>query len=115
MKGHLFKTEKNEWFVRHNDEITPLHEKFPIQPNPFNNYGDGCEVNFILVNEFTHPELYPKTIWGDGTRALLISELKEQELTSDSLLDKIYKLEKEFPNDMDFGKKVRKLINSKKG
>jgi hypothetical protein len=112
MKGLLYKTETNKWFVNHDGKIIPLHPEINLEPTPFNNYGDGYEVNFIIVDEFSNPDLFQKTGWGDGTEcAWLVNEIKEQEMVSEINLESIKILEKKFPNDMDFGRMVRKLLN----
>lgn len=111
MKGHLYKTEIDKWFINHNDKVIPLHPEIKLRPNHFNNYGDGCEINFVLVDEFTHPNLFLNTGWGDGpTCAWLVNELQEEFLTQDCT-STLRRIEKETPNDMDFGRIVRKLIN----
>ena len=112
MKGHLYKTETNKWLVNYDSKIIALHPEIELQPNPFNNYGEGCDVNFIIVDEFTHTESF-SLIGGGGTPcALLISDLLEQEINSESILLSIKKLEKENPNDADFGKNVRELLKT---
>ena len=113
MKGHLYKTETNKWLVNYDGKTISLHPEIELQPNPFNNYGEGCDVNFIIVDEFTHPESFSLIGWDGGTPcALLINDLLEQEINSESILPSIKKLEKENPNDADFGKKVRELLKT---
>ena len=48
MKGHLYKTEIDRWFINHGGKIIPLHPEINLIPTPFNNYGEGCEVNFVI-------------------------------------------------------------------
>ena len=113
MKGHLYRTEIGKWFVNHEGKVIPLHPEIELTPTPFNNYGEGCEVNFVIVDEFTHPNLFLNTGWGDGPAcAWLVNELKEEELLTHNHLTTLKKIEKENPNDMDFGKKVRKLLKN---
>jgi len=113
MKGHLYRTEIGKWFVNHEGKVIPLHPEIELTPNPFNNYGDGCEINFVIVDEFTHPNLFLNTGWGNGSAcAWLVNELKEKELLTHNYLTTLKKIEKENPNDMDFGKKVRKLLKT---
>lgn len=116
MKGHLYRTEIDRWFVKYNDKTIPLHPEIELYPNPFNNYGNGCEINFVIVNEFTHPNLFLNIGWGGGIIggdcAWLVSELKEEELLTHRYLVTLKKIERENPNDMDFGKKVRKLLKT---
>ena len=106
MEGRLYKTEIGKWFINHESKIIPLHPEINLTPTPINNYGDGCDVYFIIVDEFTHPYLFENISWGDGTTcAWLITDNSEDALKS------IKELGKKTPNDMDFGSKVRKLIN----
>ena len=110
MKGHLYRTEIDRWFVNHNGKTIPLHPEIELHPNPFNNYGDGCEINFVIVDEFTHPNLFVNIGWGDGPAcAWLVNELNEEDFKCD-YLTVLKKLEEENPNDMDFGKVVRKFV-----
>lgn len=109
MKGHLYKTEIDRWFINHGGKIIPLHPEINLIPTPFNNYGEGCEVNFVIVDEFTHPNLFLNTGWGDGPACAWLTT-KEETLENDVLIT-IKELGKNTPNDMDFGKKVRRLIN----
>ena len=44
--------------------------------------------------------------------SLEINDLLEQEINSESILLSIKKLEKENPNDADFGKNVRELLKT---
>jgi hypothetical protein len=109
MEGRLYKTEIGKWFVNYENKIIPLHPEINLVPTPFNNYGDGCEINFMIVDEFTHPKLFLNTGWGDGSAcAWLITKGENVEIDT---LSSIKELEKETPNDMEFGKKVRRLIN----
>lgn len=113
MKGHLYKTEIDKWFVNHDGKTIPLHPEIELHPNPFNNYGDGCEINFVIVDEFTHPNLFLNTGWGDGPAcAWLLNELQEEELLNQDYLTVLKKIESKTPNDMDFGKIIRKWIKN---
>jgi hypothetical protein len=111
MKGRLYKTEIGKWFVNHESKIIPLHPEINLIPTPFNNYGDGCEVNFIIVDEFTHPNLFERTSWGDGPACAWLTTENLKEDNQIDILKSIKELGKNTPNDMEFGSKVRKLIN----
>lgn len=112
MKGKLYRTEIGKWFVNHDSKVIPLHPELELQPNPMNNYGDGCEVNFIIVDEFTHPNLFLSTGWGEGPAcAWLVNEGEEQTLT-ETYLGTLRRIEKQNPNDMDFGKIIRKWLKN---
>lgn len=80
MKGILTKND-NGWLVKYPKYPTsnkifdtvslPLH---PYDVNICNAYGDysvdwiGKEVEFEIVDEFTHPKLYEGVGWGDGIK-----------------------------------------------
>lgn len=125
MEGRLYKTENGKWFINHEKKIIPLHPEINLTPTPINNYGSGCDVYFIIVDEFTHPYLFENISWGDGTTcAWLTTENSEDvynrqpaqidkynTIYNDGTIKSIKELGKKTPNDMDFGGKVRKLIN----
>ena len=68
MKGNLLKT-KQGWVVKYDQRTLLLH---PDDIKTINQYGDysvdwdGKEVNFDIIDEFTHPELYKFSAWGEG-------------------------------------------------
>lgn len=103
MKGQLYKTEINQWFINYNGEKLPLHPK----SNP-NFYDEGSEVNFIIVDEFTHPDLFKDVAWGDGTRSALLNE----SIMNQNLITYLNDLAVKNHNDMDFGRVVRKILTN---
>jgi len=107
MVGRLFKTENNQWFINSEDRMIPLHPDIVVEGK----YEDGLEIEFLLIDEFTHPDLFHTISWGDGTTCAWIVGYQESEKPNKNFLKKLFGLEKENPNDMDLGEKVRKLLN----
>jgi hypothetical protein len=105
MIGHLYKTETNKWFINSENKVIPLHPEIIIDGK----YEDGTEVEFMIVDEFTHPDLFHTISWGEGTVCAWVIEQEEKPYKN--FLKKLFGLEKENPNDMDFGNKVRNLLN----
>jgi hypothetical protein len=105
MIGRLYKTETNKWFINSENKVIPLHPEIIIDGK----YEDGTEVEFMIVDEFTHPDFFQTISWGEGTVCAWVIEQEEKPYKN--FLKKLFGLEKENPNDMDFGNKVRNLLN----
>ncbi len=107
MIGRLYKTETNKWFINSEDRIIPLHPEIIVGSR----YENGTEVEFMIVDEFTHSDLFQTISWGEGTACAWIVGHEETPEKNKNFLKRIFNLEKENPNDMDFGNKVRNLLN----
>jgi hypothetical protein len=107
MIGRLYKTETNKWFINSENRVIPLHPEIIVGSR----YENGTEVEFMIVDEFTHSDLFQTISWGEGTACAWIVGYEETTKTNENFLKSIFNLEKENPNDMDFGNKVRNLLN----
>lgn len=103
MKGLLYKNKVNEWFVNYNGERLLLHPESKLDF-----YNDGSEVDFIIVDEFTHPNLFKDVAWGDTERSALLTESFKNE----NFLVHLNELSIKNTNDMDFGRIVRRLLTN---
>lgn len=89
MKGFL-KKENDKWIVKQYADKGPAYREFPLHPRDvyeiesdariFDNIEARVaaypDVEFEIVDEFTHPELYLNVGWGDGIKfAKLISNI----------------------------------------
>jgi len=88
MKGTLKKVN-NQWLVYYGEEVmsrvTRINE-LPLYPNDVDTlkdfeeyeFGDGTKIfdglpiQFEIIDEFTHPELYQGLEWGTGKFAKLL-------------------------------------------
>jgi hypothetical protein len=66
MKGIIVKT-KDECVIEYETGTVPLQVSLPIHPDDIATVESGQQVQFIIVDEFTHPELFYNVGWGDGT------------------------------------------------
>jgi hypothetical protein len=107
MLGRLYKTETNKWFINSENKVIPLHPEIIIDGK----YEDGTEVEFMIVDEFTHPDLFHTISWGDGITCAWIITNEENPKPNKNFLKRLFSLEKENPNDMDLGRQIRKLLN----
>ncbi len=93
MKGTLHKLSKG-WTVWYNEDHIGGNVSFvddlPLYPDDvrqieeclFDNPGvvyHSQEVEFEIVDEFTHPELYTNVGWGDGIKYAKLIQSKEQQ------------------------------------
>jgi hypothetical protein len=93
MKGTLYKT-KQGWVVSRcvGDGVAEVwEERLPLHPDDeslwmfaelneeWKDKLDGKEVDFEIVDEFTHPELYTNVGWGDGIKYAKLIPSKEQQ------------------------------------
>ena len=84
MKGTL-KKQDGKWLVYYQEEVMPRVTKalelplYPADAKTLNDYGDysvswedGLTVQFEIIDEFTHPQLYNGLEWGSGKMAKLL-------------------------------------------
>jgi len=84
MKGTLKKVN-SQWLVYYQEEVMPRVTKaleLPLYPadaktlNDYRDYSasweDGLTVQFEIIDEFTHPQLYNGLEWGSGKMAKLL-------------------------------------------
>lgn len=84
MKGTLKKVN-SQWLVYYQEEVMPRVTKalelplYPADAKTLNDYGDysaswedGLTVQFEIIDEFTHPQLYNGLEWGSGKFAKLL-------------------------------------------
>jgi len=88
MKGKVFK-KLDGLSVRYNDviSISPFIAEELEMPLYFDEYYPpsiiGKDVEFIIVDEFTHPHLYKGIDWGDGIKyAKIVKEYSEEDVQS---------------------------------
>jgi len=81
MKGILSKTNRG-WVVKilvkeNNDSRVRVIDQYPVSPEDLKTikqYGDysvdwdGKEVEYEIIDEFTHPQYYESVGWGDGVK-----------------------------------------------
>ena len=65
MKGIIVKT-KDKCVIEYETGTVPLKVSLPIHPDDIEQVVQGQQVEFIMVDEFTHPELFYNVGWGDG-------------------------------------------------
>jgi hypothetical protein len=84
MKGTLKKVN-SQWLVYYQEEVMSRVTRaleLPLYPGDvktLNDYGDysaswedGLTVQFEIIDEFTHPQLYNGLEWGSGKMAKLL-------------------------------------------
>jgi hypothetical protein len=65
MTGIIVKT-KDKCVIEYETGTVPLRVSLPIHPDDIATVESGQQVQFIIVDEFTHPELFYNVGWGDG-------------------------------------------------
>jgi hypothetical protein len=88
MKGKVFK-KLDGLSVRYKDvvSISPLISEEKEMPLYFDDYYPpsiiGKDVEFIIVDEFTHSHLFKAIGWGDGIKyAKIVKEYSEEDVQS---------------------------------
>ena len=95
MRGHLYKkVMPNTWYVAYTADDFGFHKtELPLHPNDVKFLEDcnlvfdntearvavNSDVEFEIVDEFTHPELYTIVGWGDGIKYAKLIPSKEQQ------------------------------------
>jgi hypothetical protein len=75
MKGIIVKT-KDSCVIEYETGTVPLKVTLPIHHDDIAQVKSGQLVEFIIVDEFTHPQLFYNVGWGDGiTCAKIIGEV----------------------------------------
>jgi hypothetical protein len=75
MQGTVVNTKGN-WVVEYETGAVPLRISLPLHVDDIAQVESGQQVQFIIVDEFTHPELFYNVGWGDGTTcAKIINQL----------------------------------------
>lgn len=75
MKGIIVKT-KDKCVIEYETGTVPLKVLLPIHPDDIKQVEPGQLVEFMIVDEFTHPQLFYNVGWGDGiTCGKIISQL----------------------------------------
>jgi hypothetical protein len=75
MKGIIVKT-KDSCVIEYETGTVPLKVTLPIHQDDIAQVESGQLVEFIIVDEFTHPQLFYNIGWGDGvTCAKIIGEV----------------------------------------
>ena len=73
LKGIVIQT-KSKWVVEYETGSVPFRLSIPLHQNDITLVESGDHVQFMIVDEFTHPELFSHVGWGDGiTCAKIIS------------------------------------------
>jgi hypothetical protein len=65
MNGIIVKT-KGKCVVEYETGSVPLRISLPLHEHDIDRVESGQHVQFIMVDEFTHPELFYNVGWGDG-------------------------------------------------
>ncbi len=75
MTGKIVSLDNGEMGVLSNDILgTPIY--LSIHPsNKTQEFKENDSVEFIIVDEFTHPNLFQKISWGEGTETAYILKI----------------------------------------
>jgi hypothetical protein len=65
MKGIIVKT-KDSCVIEYETGTVPLKVTLAIHPDDIAQVEAGQLVEFMIVDEFTHPQLFYNVGWGDG-------------------------------------------------
>ena len=65
MTGIIVKT-KDKCVIEYETGTVPVRVSIPIHLDDITTVESGQQVHFIIVDEFTHPELFGHVGWGDG-------------------------------------------------